>query len=163
MTNLWLAFVLALPLATVMPGAPSHPRASSDPSTAELPAWMAGSWSGEKDGLAMEEVWLPPANNLMLGMHRDAKRGGAKASFEFLRIERRDGTLVYLAMPAGRPATPFALKSLSSARVVFENLEHDFPQRIIYWRDQARLCARVEGTIQGKAESEEWCWAAAGH
>jgi hypothetical protein len=89
-------------------------------------------------------------------MHRDI---GRKTSFEFMRIEQTDdGALVYQAQPAGRPATPFKLKSISESRVVFENAEHDFPQRIIYWRKGEQLCARVQGTIGGKPESDEWCW-----
>ncbi len=30
-------------------------------------------------------------------------------------------------------------------RVVFENTAHDFPQRIIYWKDGNDLRARIEG------------------
>ena len=93
----------------------------------------------------------------MLGTHRDIRPGG-KVFFEFLRIEVRDGVLTYVAQPKGAPPTAFPLKSLSASRVVFEDLKHDFPQRIIYWRDDRALCARVEGTLKGKEESEQWCW-----
>ena len=118
---------------------------------------MSGWWASESNGVRMEEVWTTSAGNVMLGLHRDVKPNG-KASFEFMRIEAKDGKVVYQAQPGGRPATPFALKSETASRVVFENLGHDFPQRIIYWRSGGRLCARVEGTINGKEESEEWCW-----
>ena len=47
---------------------------------------------------------------------------------------------------------------MTATRVVFENLSHDFPQRIIYSRKGKQLCARIEGTLQGKEEGEEWCW-----
>jgi len=125
---------------------------------AELPKWMAGAWRGESGGTKMEEHWTAAAGGLMLGMHRDLLPNG-KAAFEFLRIEQeKDGSLVYLAMPSGRAATPFPLKTITGTRIVFENAQHDFPQRIVYWKDGERLCARVEGTIHGKAESEEWCW-----
>jgi hypothetical protein len=122
-----------------------------------MPEWMAGSWTSQHDGVRMEEHWTRGDGGLMVGMHQDVVAGG-RISFEFLRIERRDGKLVYLAMPRARAETPFPLKSATADRVVFENPDHDFPQRIIYWRDGARLCARTEGTIKGKAESEEWCW-----
>lgn len=126
---------------------------------AEIPKWMAGSWRGESGGAKMEEHWTSADGGVMLGMHRDVFANG-KVGFEFLRIvQEKDGTLVYLAMPSGRPATPFPLKTITDSRIVFENAEHDYPQRIIYWRDGERLCARTEGTIHGKAESEEWCWA----
>ena len=46
-------------------------------------------------------------------------------------------------------------------RVVFENPVHDFPQRIIYWKDGADLRARIEGTQKGKEGSMEWRWSSA--
>ena len=124
---------------------------------ANLPAWMTGSWQLKTNGVTMEEHWTSPRGGVMLGMHRDVTKDG-KSSFEFLRIEQKGDSLVYLAMPGGRPATPFPLKSSTDSRIVFENVTHDFPQRIIYWRDGKKLCARVEGTINGKNEAEEWCW-----
>jgi len=124
---------------------------------AEMPSWMQGSWRAESHGTRMEEHWTSAGGGVMLGMHRDVDPKG-KFAFEFLRIEQKDGSLVYLAMPSGRPATPFPLKSNTADKVIFENLQHDFPQRIIYWRDGRKLCGRVEGTIGGKEESEQWCW-----
>jgi Domain of unknown function (DUF6265) len=124
---------------------------------ADLPKWMAGSWGGEINDVRMEEHWTAPDGGLMLGMHRDVPASG-KTSFEFLRIEKRGDSLVYLAMPGGRPATPFPLATATGQRLVFENPAHDFPKRILYWRDGERLCARVEGKHQGKDLSEEWCW-----
>ena len=59
------------------------------------------------------------------------------------------------------PATPFPLKDVSGTRVVFENPAHDFPQRIIYWKDGADLRARIEGTQNGKEGSMEWRWSPA--
>jgi hypothetical protein len=82
--------------------------------------------------------------------------------FEFLRIEQKGDEIVYLSMPNGRsPATPFPLKEVSGTRVVFENPTHDFPQRIIYWKDGADLRARIEGTQNGKEGSMEWRWSPA--
>lgn len=129
-----------------------------------FPVWMAGSWRGTVDGVYMEEHWTDVGGAMMLGMHRDVRSKDGRASFEFMRIETtKDGeSLVYQAQPGGRPATAFKLKESTPQRVVFENAEHDFPQRIIYWRDGEKLCARVEGTIRGESESEQWCWARAG-
>jgi hypothetical protein len=48
---------------------------------------------------------------------------------------------------------------LSGKKVVFENPQHDFPQRIIYWLEgDNALHAKIEGTYKGQAESEEWVW-----
>ena len=124
---------------------------------AEFPAFMSGSWSLAAGGVVVEEHWTDARGDLMVGMNRTTKQKG-KAAFEFLRIEKRDGKVAYVAMPGGKEPTVFPLKTLSSSRVIFENLAHDFPQRIIYWRDKERLCARVEGAMGGKPAGEEWCW-----
>ena len=120
---------------------------------------MAGSWTGvDRRGVAMEEHWTAPKGNSMIGIHRDAGKGRTLL-FEFLRIEQQGDQIVYLSMPNGRsPATPFPLKEVSGTRVVFENPTHDFPQRIIYWKEGNDLRARIEGTLNGKAGSDEWRW-----
>ena len=121
-------------------------------------AWMAGSWTGESRGIQMEEHWTAPKGNSMVGIHRDTGKGRTLL-FEFLRIEQQGDQIVYLSMPNGRsPATPFPLKEVSGTRVVFENPSHDFPQRIIYWKDGNDLRARIEGTQNGKPAGEEWRW-----
>jgi hypothetical protein len=45
-------------------------------------------------------------------------------------------------------------------RAVFENLENDFPNRIIYAREGDRLDARIEGTINGQPRSMAWSFTA---
>ena len=131
---------------------------------ATLPSWMSGSWGGNVDGVQMEEHWTTAAGGVMLSMHRDVRANG-KVSFEFARIEERGDSLVFLAMPGGRPPTPFPMTSQTADSITFENPEHDFPQRILYWRDGPRLCARVEGpsapqTTNGTDVNEQWCWEA---
>jgi hypothetical protein len=121
-------------------------------------SWIAGSWTGTAQGVEMEEHWTKPNGGSMIGIHRDVGKGRT-LSFEFLRIEQQKDQIVYLSMPNGRsPATPFPLKEVAGTRVVFENPAHDFPQRIIYWKDGNDLRARIEGTMNGKAGSEEWRW-----
>lgn len=121
-------------------------------------SWMSGAWGAEVSGTSMEEHWTAPRGGLMVGMHRDVLPSG-KAFFEFLRIEARPDGIVYVAMPRGATPTDFPLKESTARRVVFENLKHDFPQRILYWLDDAgRLHARVEGPAGAKEKAEEWAW-----
>jgi hypothetical protein len=124
---------------------------------AEL-AWMAGSWTGVEGAVEMEEYWQAPKGNSMLGIHRDIAKART-VSFEFLRIEATPEGITYWGSPGGTPATPFRLVELKAKRVVFENPEHDFPQRIIYWLgNDGALHARIEGTQNGKSSSMEWTW-----
>ena len=120
-----------------------------------LPAWMTGTWRATgSDGSISEEIWSAADGTLMTGMHRDVA-SGKKTQFEFLRIEQRGDSLVYIAMPGGNPPTEFASTKIEPSRIVFENPAHDFPKRIIYWKDGERLCARVD---DGGSKAEEFCW-----
>jgi hypothetical protein len=124
--------------------------------------WMTGSWGTDSAGTRIEEHWTSPLGGVMLGIHRDVVPG-RRTAFEFIRIVEDTSGLAYLAQPGGRPVTRFGLESAGEKRAVFANPAHDFPQRILYWlaRDGA-LHARVEGTINGRLESEEWRWPKAG-
>jgi hypothetical protein len=121
--------------------------------------WLEGCWGGVTNGVAMEEQWSSPAGGGLVGMHKDTK-GERLVSFEFFRIAPdSSGVPTYFSQPGGRaPATPFRLVELGKERAVFENAEHDFPQRILYWREGAKLHARIEGTVRGEAASEDWVW-----
>jgi hypothetical protein len=121
-------------------------------------AWMTGNWIGTQDGVEMEELWLPPKGNTMIAVHRDVKESRT-ISFEFLRIEATPEAITYWASPRARPATSFKMVEQSIQRVVFENAEHDFPRRIIYWMTADKMLhAKIEGTMGGKPASAEWTW-----
>lgn len=121
-------------------------------------SWMSGSWVGDTIGTHAEEHWTSPRGGIMLCMHRDVSEG-RRTAFEFLRVVERNDSLVFIAMPNARHETPFPLKSIEGKRVTFENLEHDFPQRVTYWQAKpGTLSARVEGMLDGKLESEDYSW-----
>ena len=149
--------LLTLFLLATVPDCPA--LAPGSPGLAQL-GWLAGAWSGVDRGTLSEEVWLGPSGGLTLGMHRDTS-GGKTTGFEFLRIEQDGDRLVYRAMPQARPATDFPRVAQGPSCIVFENPEHAFPRRILYWREGPSLHARIEGTQQGKPVSHEWSWTAA--
>lgn len=121
-------------------------------------SWLEGRWQGESGGVAMEEHWTSVSGGALLGLHRDV-RGGRMVAFEFLRIQATPQGVFYFASPNSRPPVAFELVELGERRVVFENREHDFPQRILYWQDAAgALHARIEGPQGGKTAAEEWTW-----
>jgi hypothetical protein len=121
-------------------------------------AWMAGYWKGEVGGQMMEECWMAPSGRMMVGMHRDV-RGERPAFFEFLRIEQTADAIVYTASPRGAAPTAFELTESGERRAVFSNPEHDYPQRIIYWRvGEDELRARIEGETPAGPRASEWAW-----
>ena len=117
--------------------------------------WMAGHWVQKSANEEVQESWLGPRGNTMVATNLTIGAGG-RASFEFLRIGVKDGTLVYFAMPNGRPPTEFAMRSIGDGTVTFENPSNAYPTRIIYRRDGDALVARIEGVRQGKESFEEW-------
>jgi hypothetical protein len=48
------------------------------------------------------------------------------------------------------------LKPGPAGEATFENLAHDFPQRIIYRKCGDDLCARIEGMMDGRLEAMAW-------
>jgi hypothetical protein len=118
---------------------------------------MAGSWLLDTATARVEGHWTTDGGAMMLGIGTTVPAKG-KTSSEFLRIAEMNGKTALVAMPQGGAATLFPLKSSGDSRVVFENLAHDYPQAIIYWRAAEKLCARTEGTVDGKTEVDEWCF-----
>ena len=90
-------------------------------------AWLAGTWAGGGGPVTFEERWTPAAGGAMLAVSRTLK-GDRMVAFEFLRIVERDGGLVYIAQPNGRPPTEFTLTAITADSATFENPMHDFPE-----------------------------------
>lgn len=94
--------------------------------------WLGSTWVGTTGQVTTEERWTPAASGGMIAVARTL-RGAALASFEFLCIVERAGTLVYVAMPDGRqPPTFFTLTGITDGSATFENPAHDYPKMIRY-------------------------------
>jgi hypothetical protein len=153
-----LALALVVSLPVVLPSSADQKVAQGPGSAVMQVAWLSGCWLGE----AGEECWLPPLGGEMIGINRSPIAGKEPPAFEFLRIIEQGGGLVYLASPGGRyPATPFKAVEVSTSRVVFANPEHDFPQRITYWREGETLHARVDAQEDGEWKGFDLSWARA--
>ena len=133
--------------------------AQSAPRVASLD-WMSGTWVQETPQEKVSESWLGPSNGMMVAANLTARANGRR-SYEFLRIAETPEGFSYYASPGGKAPVEFKLKESGERRVVFENAAHDFPQRVLYWREGEQLVARIEGTIQGKERSEQWRFARA--
>jgi hypothetical protein len=111
-------------------------------STLSQLAWLAGTWSGANGPVIFEERWTPAAGGAMLAVSRMLK-GDRLVAFEYLRIVERDGSLVYIAQPNGRPPTEFMLTAITADSATFENPMHDFPKMIRYGR-------RADGSLEAR-------------
>lgn len=118
--------------------------------------WLSGCWHYDGADPGSGEIWLDPVGGSMLAVSRTVD-DDRTTGFEFLRIsDTVDDSIALYASPSGKPATRFDAVSIGENEVIFENLEHDFPQRIIYRRSGKHLLGRIEGTVDGAAAAVDF-------
>jgi hypothetical protein len=107
--------------------------------------WLAGCWEMRRGARTTLEMWMPPAGGLMLGASRTVS-GEQVVEYERMQLAMKDGGIVYTALPSGQAEASFTAVSVGAGGFTVENLQHDFPQRIIYRRvGTDSLVARIEG------------------
>jgi len=113
-------------------------------------AWLAGCWDGSSAGREYLEQWMKPSGQTMLGMSRSVINGKTR-EYEFVQIREQDGGIFYVAKPSGQAEASFKLVKYENQEAVFENPQHDFPQRIIYKLEKdGSLTAAIEGMSKGQ-------------
>jgi hypothetical protein len=120
---------------------------------AALPDWMTGAWVRSDGDKWADEYWTPPRAGVMIGASRSGK-GETLQFWEHMRIVREaDGKFAFWAIAGDQKPVRFVAVKMSAAEIVFENPEHDFPQRIRYWREGEELKARIS-LIDGSKPTE---------
>ena len=78
--------------------------------------------------------------------------------YEFVVLRANaQGEVLYVAKPSRQPEAEFKLVRATEREVLFENPQHDFPQRISYvLKDDGTLLAAIEGTKDGKTRRVEF-------
>jgi len=137
------------------PATAADARPGATPVGIQSVAWLAGCWELSDKGRTVEEQWMAPRGKNMIGMGRTLK-GEALVEFEHIVLREEEGRLAYEAHPSGQPSAVFTSKLVGDGSVVFENLEHDFPQRVGYDRKGDALTGWVEGTKDGKTRRMEF-------
>ena len=132
-----MKLMLAAMAASLLAGAQAAPVSVTDL------AWMSGSWATVEGERWTEEVWVAPRGGVMLGLSRSGQ-GESLREYEYIRLQAgADGVPVYWASPGGGPPVGFRLAASDGTSATFENVMHDFPQRIQYRRDGDRLVATI--------------------
>jgi hypothetical protein len=127
--------------------------ASDERPSVEGLAWMSGHWTSASGERWTEEYWLAPRGGLMLGLSR-AGSGASLGDWEHLRLEAgADGVPVYWASPRGAPAVGFRLVRSDASSAMFENPQHDYPQRVVYRRSGATMTTTISAIDGGNSMS----------
>jgi hypothetical protein len=137
---------LLLPLAIVLLTAAAHAQAPAAKPTLQDLAWLAGHWRIEQADRVVDEHWMAPAGDLMMGMARNVQAGKVR-EYEFTLLRQEpNGDIVYVASPSKQSEATFKLTSLRNGEAVFENPQHDFPKKVVYARQpDGSLLAWIEG------------------
>ena len=115
----------------------------AQPVPPKLPNWLTGVWAQQAAaGAWVEEWWTTARGGMMIGASKTGK-GDAVRFYEHMRIEQRDGGLAFCALPKGQAGACFKAASITANEIVFENAEHDYPQRVRYRREGNSLYAEI--------------------
>ncbi len=138
---------------TLLPALIAAALAQAAPAQPDL-SWMAGYWLACSQGREASETWTDPRAGVLIGAAVTVTPRGQW--FEYARIAPAEGLLAYVAQPGGAPPTAFPLLEASPGRAVFQNLDNDFPHRVIYQRTGDVLTARIEGRMDGRDQAMDW-------
>ncbi|MEP7100147.1 MAG: DUF6265 family protein [Burkholderiales bacterium] len=131
--------------------------AFAQPVTVQRLAWLQGCWAIDAPERTVEEQWMAPRAGSLLGMSRTV-RGGKLTAYESVILRERGDRFEYEVSPSGQASTAFSSKEIGDAHIVFENLQHDFPQRVGYARRGAALDAWIEGPMKGQTKRIEYAY-----
>jgi Domain of unknown function (DUF6265) len=147
------AFIILLSvLAIITTGAGAPENASP----LERLAWLEGRWERTSPSMVVQEEWLPAMGNTMMCIGRTVK-GDSLVDYELVIIRQHGARFAYEAHPAGQETAIFLSTTLSESGVVFENLQHDFPQRVGYQKiGDDSLLAWIEGPRNGQTQRIEF-------
>lgn len=117
---------------------------------------ISGKWKLEGSNFILYEEWQKVSDTAYIGISYFVKDGEKNIS-EKLYLLKLENHIVYIAQPGNSNPTLFTLISSEDNKFVFENNEHDFPQRIIYhFISGNSLNASIEGEVNGTLKKRKF-------
>lgn len=122
--------------------------------------WLIGDWKiGEMEGssITIYERWKKSSCDSYTG-EGFVLNGKDTIVKEAMRIERINGFWCFIAQVNNGNPVLFTLTPGSTAtQLVFENMEHDNPQRVIYkFVSKSQIHARTEALVDGKEVADDY-------
>jgi|SRR3990170_1619416 len=117
---------------------------------------FSGKWKMDFNDAEVYEEWELKNETELIGKSYSLK-DDVKIISENLYLKKFADQWAYVAIPNEQNMTLFALKEYSPKKFVFENKEHDFPQRIIYeFHKDGKLTTAIEGDVNGEFKRREF-------
>ncbi len=114
----------------------------------ETVAWVLGEWTTSPTRTMISESWSRASDLTFEGESiTTSVTDGEVIHYETLRLAVMSDQVFYIAkVPENDLPVPFRLTQCSDGLAVFENPDHDAPQRLVYRRRNAgEMEVRVEG------------------
>ena len=137
---------LAAGITLTLVGLGGSPAAAQETFALADVTFLTGCWAGRMGSLDMQEQWTTADGGMMQSTTKYI-RDGQVVDFEFGTIVESEQGITLWPYPRGTISEHGFPLVRAGAEYVFENLEHDFPVRIIYVRDGPdALAPRIEGS-----------------
>jgi len=121
--------------------------------------WLIGEWQHKTARGILYERWKQTNDSLLSGKSFFL-RDKDTVVLETIALKQDRQGLWYIPTVRNQndgKAVPFRLTEVTASRMVFENPEHDFPQKIMYNRISAdSLVAEISGTINGTMKQQRF-------
>jgi len=118
--------------------------------------WFIGSWTGVTSESTFAETWQKVNDTLFTGQSYFIK-GSDTLNSETISLQQHDTSVFYVPLVEGQNDNKpifFKLTFSDGTNAVFENPEHDFPQKIVYQlKENDSLIATISGNNNGKIRS----------
>lgn len=123
----------------------------------EKAKWLIGTWENDSETGKLIEIWSRENDSAFQGESYFIK-GKDTLHSETILLEQMGKNLIYSPTVKGQnndKAIPFRMTSSTEKQLIFENSEHDYPQKIIYNQiTDDSLVAEISGLQHGKRSSE---------
>jgi len=134
-------------------------QAEKKQSPLEKVSWLAGRWENKSPEGNASEIWVRENDSTYRGESYFVI-GNDTVSRENIELIERAGKVYYIPVMqdqnGGKPVR-FTLTSSSNDFLLFENPEHDFPQKISYkFLGKDKAIAEISGVLEGKEASQQF-------
>ena len=120
---------------------------------------LKGTWGMETTKGNLYENWVINNDSTMTGKSYRLNNTDT-VLLEIVALVKRGSHILYIASAEGQnnqQAVAFKLMKWDNDTFIFENPEHDFPQRVIYALPKhEKLHAWIEGTINGQSRRSDY-------
>ncbi|WP_300568109.1 DUF6265 family protein [Flavobacterium sp.] len=121
--------------------------------------WLVGEWGNTTKEGVLTETWIKQNDSTMTGQSFFIIGKDTVNSESIVLVQKEDHLLYVPTVKNQNDSKPVEFNMISSteSQFVFENKQHDFPQKITYTKITAdSLVAEISGIMDGKESKESY-------